>query len=181
MKTYLEFNDGKSYKFWEITVDGNNHTVTYGKIGTDGQTKTKEFDSPEASNKDAEKLIKGKKKKGYKEKTEKSEKKISRRVAVHYEEEEEGKTIKMKLEKLAADPKAKEMTDLTIGSWGASAENTSSAIISFLVDNKSAFPNMKSVYIGDMNYEECEISWIQQSDMTPLLEAYPGLEELRIK
>ncbi|MCP4153668.1 MAG: hypothetical protein GY757_38420, partial [bacterium] len=43
------------------------------------------------------------------------------------------------------------------------------------------FPNLKSVYIGDMNYEECEISWIQQSDMTPLLEAYPGLEELRIK
>ena len=32
-----------------------------------------------------------------------------------------------------------------------------------------------------MTGEECEISWIQQGDITPLLEAYPALEVLRVR
>jgi predicted DNA-binding WGR domain protein/Flp pilus assembly protein TadD len=65
MKTCLEYKDEKSNKFWEIEVNNNSHTVRYGKIGTDGTSKTKEFDSNEDAMKDAEKLIASKKKKGY--------------------------------------------------------------------------------------------------------------------
>lgn len=63
----FEYSDEKSNKFWEITVNGNEHTVRYGRIGADGQTKTKEFADAEAAEKDAEKLIKSKTKKGYEE------------------------------------------------------------------------------------------------------------------
>ena len=64
-KTRLTFKEGSSDKFWEIQVDGNTHTVTFGRSGTDGQSKTKRFGSPADAAKDAEKLIAEKKKKGY--------------------------------------------------------------------------------------------------------------------
>lgn len=63
----FEFSEGSSSKFWEIRVEGSSHTVRYGKIGTDGQTKTKEFDSAADARKDADKLIAEKTKKGYEE------------------------------------------------------------------------------------------------------------------
>jgi predicted DNA-binding WGR domain protein/Leucine-rich repeat (LRR) protein len=65
MTIYLEYKDEKSAKFWKIEVNNNTHTVTYGKIGTDGKGKTKTFETPELATKDAEKLIKSKTKKGY--------------------------------------------------------------------------------------------------------------------
>lgn len=65
MTHYLEFEDSKSSKFWMIEKRGSSHTVTYGKIGSDGRTSTKEFDSPEQAQKSAAKLLKSKLKKGY--------------------------------------------------------------------------------------------------------------------
>ena len=46
MRTF-QFSDAKSHKFWTIEVSGNSFTVTYGKVGTAGQTQTKSFASPE--------------------------------------------------------------------------------------------------------------------------------------
>ena len=54
-----------SSKFWEISQDGNDVTVRFGKIGTHGQTQTKTFDDAAAAQKHAEKLIGEKTKKGY--------------------------------------------------------------------------------------------------------------------
>jgi len=65
MKKYLEYNDEKSSKFWQIEVEGNTHTVKYGKTGAKGQTKTKIFTDEVAAIKDAKKLISAKIKKGY--------------------------------------------------------------------------------------------------------------------
>ena len=67
MKHHLEFNDGKSAKFWQVTVDGDTVTTQWGKIGTTGQSKTKSYDSPEAAEKDALKQKNAKLKKGYEE------------------------------------------------------------------------------------------------------------------
>ncbi|MGH1339243.1 MAG: leucine-rich repeat domain-containing protein [Aureispira sp.] len=65
MKKYLEYKDEKSSKFWTIEVQDLTHTVTYGKLGTAGQQKTKTFETAEKTNQAAEKLIKAKLKKGY--------------------------------------------------------------------------------------------------------------------
>jgi len=67
LEIYLEYHDEKSAKFWKIQVNGASHTVTYGKIGKEGQSKTKDFDSEKVALKDAEKLTASKKKKGYQE------------------------------------------------------------------------------------------------------------------
>ena len=47
MQTYLEYHDEKSAKFWQLVLEDSQFTVTYGKIGTAGQSKTKAFDSPD--------------------------------------------------------------------------------------------------------------------------------------
>ena len=65
MKTYLEFKDKKSDKFWEITLTENEFTTRYGKIGTQGTSKIKSFETPEKALKAAQKLIAQKKGKGY--------------------------------------------------------------------------------------------------------------------
>ncbi len=67
MFKHLKYVDGTSDKFWEIQTAGSTHTVTYGRNGTGGQSKSKTFDSEEACLKDAEKLISEKTKKGYSE------------------------------------------------------------------------------------------------------------------
>jgi predicted DNA-binding WGR domain protein len=62
---HLKYTDDKSSKFWEIEVAGKAHTVRYGRIGTKGQVKTKEFESEAKAQASADKLHKEKLKKGY--------------------------------------------------------------------------------------------------------------------
>ncbi len=57
--------DAKSSKFWNIELAGNSYTVTYGRIGTGGQSLTKSFPDEAAAQKDMEKLIREKLGKGY--------------------------------------------------------------------------------------------------------------------
>ncbi len=68
MKYYLEFKDTLSNKFWYITQQDESLTIVFGKIGTKGQTQVKTFSSPADAEKEANKLIRSKIKKGYQEK-----------------------------------------------------------------------------------------------------------------
>ncbi len=61
-----ELKDGSSNKFWQIDVDGDSFTTTYGKIGSAGQSKTKSFATQAESTQKSESLIAQKTKKGYK-------------------------------------------------------------------------------------------------------------------
>jgi predicted DNA-binding WGR domain protein len=66
-KRRFEFEEGGSSKFWEIELDGESLTTWWGKIGTAGQSKTLEFDSEAESQKQYDKLVAEKTKKGYEE------------------------------------------------------------------------------------------------------------------
>jgi predicted DNA-binding WGR domain protein len=63
----FEFKDSRSYKFWEVDVEGNAYTVRYGKVGTDGVTQTKSFATPEKAAAEAQKKLNEKVRKGYAE------------------------------------------------------------------------------------------------------------------
>ena len=54
-------------KFWSIKRAGSSFTVKYGKIGTAGQEKTKDFDDEDAAEAEYKKLVLEKTKKGYEE------------------------------------------------------------------------------------------------------------------
>lgn len=65
---HFELVEGASSKFWEIEVSGNQHTVRFGRLGTQGQSKTKAFADAGAAQRDADKLVQEKTQKGYQEK-----------------------------------------------------------------------------------------------------------------
>lgn len=60
-----ELVDQKSAKFWEIRTDKLTLTVTFGRIGTQGQTRTKSFDTLAAVAAEKSRLVKEKTGKGY--------------------------------------------------------------------------------------------------------------------
>ena len=61
----FELIDGTSRKFWSIELDDKAHTVQFGRIGTAGQTRRKEFDTSAEARASYDKLIAEKVKKGY--------------------------------------------------------------------------------------------------------------------
>jgi hypothetical protein len=74
---------------------------------------------------------------------------------------------------------ADRVTALVVGDWGDSHER--SAPVALLAGAADRLTNLRALFVGEMTSEECEISWIQQTDVTPLLTAYPRLEVLRVR
>ncbi|MCX4776399.1 STM4015 family protein [Streptomyces sp. NBC_01264] len=70
---------------------------------------------------------------------------------------------------------------LIVGGWSDAYEASSSGIVEALVEAAPKFPALRALFLGDITFEECEISWIQQSDVGPLLPAYPALEEFAVR
>ena len=53
----FELVEGSSNKFWEVAVAGADLTVRFGRIGTNGQTKTKAHASAESARKEDRKSV----------------------------------------------------------------------------------------------------------------------------
>lgn len=70
---------------------------------------------------------------------------------------------------------------LVLGSWGEAYEESSALAIKLLVQNSASFPALTSLFIGDLSAEEAEVSWIQQSDISSIYQAFPKLEVLKIR
>jgi hypothetical protein len=74
------------------------------------------------------------------------------------------------------------LTALVIGAWHHQQMVDSSAeVVEALVAAADRMPNLRALFFGDIPYQECEISWIRHGDVSPLLPAFPNLEEFRIR
>ena len=62
---HLEFEEGTSSEFWRARVEGKTLYVNYGKIGSNGQTQVKDFGDGSGAQKEYDKLVREKRKKGY--------------------------------------------------------------------------------------------------------------------
>lgn len=81
-----------------------------------------------------------------------------------------------------ANPASSETPAIVIGQYhGNDPGKGSEEVIQLLISAPSKLPQLRGIFIGDMVSEENEISWIVQSDLSPLLEAYPDLEHLRLR
>ncbi|WP_329113645.1 STM4015 family protein [Streptomyces sp. NBC_01353] len=80
-----------------------------------------------------------------------------------------------------ADVDTERVRALIVGGWDEAYETSSAAIVAALVAAKDRLPGLEALFLGDMGFEDCEISWIQQSDVTPLLAAYPALREFGVR
>ncbi len=70
---------------------------------------------------------------------------------------------------------------LIVGGWSEAYEESSAGIVEALAGAAAEFPALRALFVGDITSEECEVSWIQQSDVGPLLRAYPALEEFGVR
>lgn len=87
-----------------------------------------------------------------------------------------------KLAALLDDPAAGQVTGLVIGAWGGvMVETDSGPIVEALVAARDRLPALKAIFLGDITSEESEISWIRQSDVSPILAAYPELEHFGVR
>lgn len=96
---------------------------------------------------------------------------------VDYDEEA---TLEGKIAAYLEEHGSYELEAITIGNWTESYENSPEDIITYLVENKAKFPKLKKIFLGDIDSEECEISWINHTDAGPLLYQFK-LEEMIIK
>lgn len=103
------------------------------------------------------------------------------KLSIGYDEFEEGQRIGKAIEKLSSSAESASLTSLIIGDWGQAYENSSDEVVDALVTHSASFPALRKLFIGEMGYEECEISWITQSDLSPLLPAFPELQSLTIQ
>lgn len=85
------------------------------------------------------------------------------------------------IEEILASKRLPNIEELVVGCWGECYEESAQAIIDGIVEHKEQFQHIKSLYIGDMEMEECEVSWILQGDYSKLWDALPNLEKLTIK
>lgn len=65
----FEYSDASAHKFWNIELTGAGFTVTYGRIGSAGQTQVKTFADEAKARKEHDKLVAEKVGKGYRETT----------------------------------------------------------------------------------------------------------------
>lgn len=98
------------------------------------------------------------------------------------EEYEDEVSIKDRLDALLQCDGVDKLTTLIIGAWSGACEGGSSeGLIADLVAAAPRLPALQALFIGEMTFEECEISWIVQSDLSPVLSAFPKLQTLRIR
>ncbi|MFJ3309964.1 STM4015 family protein [Streptomyces sp. NPDC086549] len=70
---------------------------------------------------------------------------------------------------------------LAVGAWQEAYDTDPSEVIEALLAARHRFPALRALFLGDMVMEECEISWINQTDVTPLLAGFPDLEEFGVR
>lgn len=97
-----------------------------------------------------------------------------------YEEYDNGKGPETMIEEILAHEAFPELDELVIGDWGA-WERSCQPIIDGIIENKEKFSHIQKVFIGNMDYEACEVSWILQGNYSKLWVAMPQLKELTIK
>ncbi|MBX7223564.1 MAG: STM4015 family protein [Blastocatellia bacterium] len=103
------------------------------------------------------------------------------RITLWYEASEKGEEWTDLLAKFLEDPAAGRVYGIVVGSWSDMWEDAAIPGLEALVAARDQLTSLKALFLADVTFEECEISWIQQTDVTPLLEAYPHLEHFGVR
>ncbi|MBH0776047.1 STM4015 family protein [Nocardia bovistercoris] len=73
------------------------------------------------------------------------------------------------------------VTAIIVGTWQDVYDNGPTEVIEGLRAAADRLPALRALFLGDIVMEECEISWINQGLVTPILEIFPDLEVLGVR
>ncbi|MFE6748575.1 STM4015 family protein [Kitasatospora purpeofusca] len=79
----------------------------------------------------------------------------------------------------AVDPAA--VRGLVLGPWWIQDYTPVSEALSRIVADADRFPALEGLFIADVSSEDCEISWLEMSDVTPVMKAFPRLTDLVVR
>ncbi len=79
----------------------------------------------------------------------------------------------------AVDPTS--VRALLLGPWWVRDYVPVTDALARIVAAADRFPALEALFIADVSYEDCEISWLEMSDVTPVLKAFPGLTDLVVR
>ncbi len=100
------------------------------------------------------------------------------RLTQDYDSEESQRDL---LDAFMAQVDTTALEALIIGAWSEAHDESPKDFLDGLIERRAELPALRHLFVGDMTYEECEISWIIQADYNPLLDAFPQLQSLRVR
>jgi hypothetical protein len=101
------------------------------------------------------------------------------RLATDWDAEESFEEI---FARFTEDPGCAAAKGIIIGAFhGDDPGMSTEEAVQLLVAARNKLPNLRGIFLGDLLSEENEISWIIQSDVSPIFEAYPALEHFRVR
>jgi hypothetical protein len=103
------------------------------------------------------------------------------RISLTWDDSEAGERWTDRFSRFLDDPASSGVTGLVVGYWGGWGQDSSQPIVDALVAKRERLPELRALFLGEILQEECEISWITQTDVSPLFEAFPNLEVFRVR
>ncbi|WP_405609106.1 STM4015 family protein [Streptomyces sp. NBC_01508] len=74
-----------------------------------------------------------------------------------------------------------EVRALIVGAWSDAYDSAPDEVIGAIIAASDQLPCLRALFVGDITYEECEISWINQTDMAPLINGLPQLRSFGVR
>ncbi|WP_176611622.1 STM4015 family protein [Actinomadura sp. WMMB 499] len=87
------------------------------------------------------------------------------------------------LERFIGEVGTTAVTALIIGDcWNpALANDDVGGVRDALIEHAAAFPALRALFFGEVTYRDAEMSWLAQTDVSPLVAAFPGLTEFVVR
>lgn len=106
----------------------------------------------------------------------------SKKYFYTYEDYEDGEKNSLTLAKeILEDSELPSLQEIVVGCWGEAYDNSIDDLLEEFIKQKEKLQHIESFFIGDMDFEECEVSWIIQGNYENFLKAFPNLKSLKIK
>jgi hypothetical protein len=107
---------------------------------------------------------------------------VAYRIRLDWDEGEAGTRWVDKFAQLLEKPDSRKIESFIAGAWEeVSAGTDSTSIVESLAAARDGLPRLKHLFFGDITMEESEISWITQTDVSPIFEAHRELEHITIR
>jgi hypothetical protein len=104
------------------------------------------------------------------------------RISLDYEEADAGLQWADKFRHFVTLPGVEKVAGIVVGAWSPDDSSTAStAVVKQIVKAAKKLRGLRTIFVGDITSEETEISWITQSDVGALLDAFPALEHFGVR
>lgn len=74
-----------------------------------------------------------------------------------------------------------QVTAIVTGMWFGWEPQPLAPVLAEITAAAPALPALRALFIGDITGEECEISWLEMCDITPVFTTFPGLTEFVVR